>query len=368
MSDYQNVDQVDFFSEMSERQISAREFFSSVLIDAIERNFGFKKILISYFDTQGKFLSWVNWNGVMPDSEEHPYRKFVANDVVRHVLHQDAVDDHLTYFNVIPRLYKSTIVINSLDYEYSGYVRFLEENFQQHYSVTMAFGINAYIQVAFFKGRDAGDFSEEEMATLNKIYVYVANSYKNFKKHEQVRIISNIQNEIISSGEKAYLVTDDFMHIMSYNVVAQEYLKDILGSSITEQISSNKPCNWLPFLLGNESESTITNRVQTRIIKNYIFKIYTYDQRYSNGIIDTYHWITISKKEEGKTTDYGRVNLPLTQAEQKVAALMYNGMTYQAIADELVISYHTVKKHIQNIYVKCGVNSRFQLYKWLEDK
>ena len=51
-----------------------------------------------------------------------------------------------------------------------------------------------------------------------------------------------------------------------------------------------------------------------------------------------------------------------------VAELMYNGLTYKAIADELVISYHTVKKHVQNIYTKCGVKSRFQLYKWLENR
>lgn len=365
---YQSADQMTFFSEMSERQISAREFFSSVLIDSIERNFGFKKILISYFDTHGRFLSWVNWNGIMPDSAEHPYRKFVANDVVRHVIHQEAVVDHLTYFNVTPRLYKSTSVIGTIDYEHSGYLRFLEENFQSHYSVTMAFGINAYIQVAFFKSQAQGDFTDDEIATLNKIYVYVANSYKNFKKHEQIRIISNIQNEIILSGEKAYLVTDDFMHIMSSNELAQEYLKDILGASIAEQISSSKPCNWLPFLLGNEGEGLTTSRVQTRVIKNYIFKIYTYDQSYSNGIIDIYHWITISQKDDGKPDDNAAAKLPLTQAEQKVAALMYNGLTYQAIADELVISYHTVKKHIQNIYIKCGVNSRFQLYKWFDDK
>ena len=60
--------------------------------------------------------------------------------------------------------------------------------------------------------------------------------------------------------------------------------------------------------------------------------------------------------------------LPLTQAEQRVAELMYNGLTYKAIADELVISYHTVKKHVQNIYTKCGVKGRFQLYKWLENR
>ncbi|MDG1642679.1 LuxR family transcriptional regulator [Klebsiella huaxiensis] len=365
---YESVGQLNFFSEMSERQISAREFFSSVLLDSLERNFGFKKILISYFDTQGKFLSWVNWDGIHLDGKEHPYRKFIANDVVRHVIHQEAVADQLTYFNVTPRLYKSTDIINTIDYEHSGYVRFLEENFQQHYGVTMAFGINAYIQVAFFKNQQEGDFTDNEIATLNKIYVYVANSYKNFKKHEQAKIVSNIQNEIISSGEKAYLITDDFMHIMSSNEMAQGFLKDILGPSITEEISSTRPCNWLPFLLGNEGEGATTHRVQTRVIKDYIFKIYTYDQNYSNGIIDTYHWITISQKEDRKVNDYSGIKLPLTQAEQKVAGLMYNGLTYQAIADELVISYHTVKKHIQNIYIKCGVNSRFQLYKWFEDK
>lgn len=363
----ENDGQMNFLSEMSERQISAREFFGNVLLDSLDRNFDLDKVLISFFDTQGEFLSWINRNGILVDCEEHPYRKFIANDVIRHVVYQDAVRDQLTYFNVSPRLYKSTDMINLVDYDQSAYVRFLEENFDAHYSVTMAFGINAYIQVIFLKCLDKCDFTDEEIEVLNKIYVYVANSYKNFKKHEQAKIISNIQSEIIFSGEKAYLVTDDFMHIMSYNKTAQNYLKDILGQSIVEQISSTSPCSWLPFLLGGAEDSITENRVQTRVIKNYIFKIYTYDQSYSNGIIDRYHWITISRKYEGNISNYSGTNLSLTQAEQRVAELMYNGLTYKAIADELVVSYHTVKKHVQNIYTKCGVKSRFQLYKWLEN-
>mgnify|MGYP002231531690 CR=1 FL=1 len=58
----------------------------------------------------------------------------------------------------------------------------------------------------------------------------------------------------------------------------------------------------------------------------------------------------------------------LTHAEQRVAELMCQGLTYKAIADELVVSYHTVKKHVQNIYSKCGINSRYELYKWMEDQ
>ncbi|MCR5467594.1 MAG: helix-turn-helix transcriptional regulator [Lachnospiraceae bacterium] len=61
-------------------------------------------------------------------------------------------------------------------------------------------------------------------------------------------------------------------------------------------------------------------------------------------------------------------NQTLTNAEQRVAELMYNGLTYKEIAAELVISYHTVKKHVQNIYTKCGVKSRYQLYKWIENQ
>ena len=79
--------------------------------------------------------------------------------MVRQTLYREAVQDKLTYNNVTPRLYHSTKLIPPEDYEQSSYVRFLEENFGARYSVTMAFGINAYIQVAFFKSREEGDFT-----------------------------------------------------------------------------------------------------------------------------------------------------------------------------------------------------------------
>ena len=363
---YETTGQMNFFSEMSEHQISGREFFGNVLLDSLDRNFGLNNILISYFDTQGKLLSWIHQNGILPDSDSHPYRAFAPQDVIRRQIYQDAVRENLTYFSVLPRLYRSTDLIRPEDYDASPYARFLEDQFHAHYSVSMAFGINAYIQVTFLKNREDGDFTEEEMEDLKEIYVYVANSYKNFKKYEQAKIISNIQSEIISSGAKAYLVTDDFMHIMSYNQTAQEYLKDILGPAATEQLSNTSPCSWLPFLLGGTEDSTPSESAQTRIIKNYIFRIYTYDQSYSNGIIDRYHWITISKKSEEKKSGGRAARLPLTQTEQKVAELMYQGLTYRAIADELVVSYHTVKNHVQNIYSKCGIKSRYELYQWLE--
>jgi DNA-binding CsgD family transcriptional regulator len=357
---------IKFFSEISDHQISAQEFFSTVLLNYISENFNWKKVLIAYYDTKGEFLSWTNWEGIMMDNESHPYRNFMKNDVVRHAAHQDAVRDQLTYFDVEPRLYRSTDIIPHEDYDQSIYVKFIEKIFNQYYSVTMAFGINAYIQVIFFKSKAQGDFLDSEISELNEIYVYLANAYKNFKKYEQSKIVQNIQNEVIVSGEKSYLVIDDFMHVMSYSTKAIEYLEDILGSDIVNQVNRDTPCGWLSFLFLGGTDNNPTDRVQMRIIKDYIFKIYTYDRSYSNGIIDRYHWITISKKESIKKKLSAKDDTPLTPTEQKVAGLMYEGLTYKVIADELVVSYHTIKKHVQNIYNKCDVNSRFELYKWLE--
>ena len=157
---------------------------------------------------------------------------------------------------------------------------------------------------------------------------------------------------------------------MSCNHAARVCLEDILGGA-ADGLDGTRPCSWLPFLLGSELDHA-ENRVQTRIIRDYIFKIYTYDQRYSNGIVDRYHWITIARAEQPAPHEENGGALPagtgqpLTKAELRVARLLAKGLTYQAVADQLVVSYHTVKKHVQNIYQKCGVNSRFQLYRWME--
>jgi LuxR family maltose regulon positive regulatory protein len=51
---------------------------------------------------------------------------------------------------------------------------------------------------------------------------------------------------------------------------------------------------------------------------------------------------------------------PLSKREQEVLLLVANGLTNQQIANRLVISIRTVKKHIENIHGKLGVQNRTQ--------
>jgi ATP/maltotriose-dependent transcriptional regulator MalT len=50
----------------------------------------------------------------------------------------------------------------------------------------------------------------------------------------------------------------------------------------------------------------------------------------------------------------------LTPREIEVLHLMQTGLTNQEIADKLVISVYTIKRHITNIYNKLAVDNRVQ--------
>lgn len=62
------------------------------------------------------------------------------------------------------------------------------------------------------------------------------------------------------------------------------------------------------------------------------------------------------------TSTQGSSNLiePLTEREQEVLALVVAGLTNQEIAERLVVSIATVKRHISNLYGKMGVTHRTQ--------
>lgn len=55
-----------------------------------------------------------------------------------------------------------------------------------------------------------------------------------------------------------------------------------------------------------------------------------------------------------------QVEIAITDREFELLNLIYNGRSNQQIADALFISLNTVKKHINNVYLKLGATSRTQ--------
>jgi pimeloyl-ACP methyl ester carboxylesterase/DNA-binding CsgD family transcriptional regulator len=58
----------------------------------------------------------------------------------------------------------------------------------------------------------------------------------------------------------------------------------------------------------------------------------------------------------------------LSQREAEVLRLISQGKSNQQVADELVISLHTVKRHVSNVFHKTGVSSRAQAMIYARDR
>jgi DNA-binding CsgD family transcriptional regulator len=58
----------------------------------------------------------------------------------------------------------------------------------------------------------------------------------------------------------------------------------------------------------------------------------------------------------------------LTEREREVAALVAEGKSNRALADELVVSERTIAKHVERIMTKLGVASRAQIAVWAVEK
>jgi DNA-binding NarL/FixJ family response regulator len=63
-------------------------------------------------------------------------------------------------------------------------------------------------------------------------------------------------------------------------------------------------------------------------------------------------------KNGGNAAIRPAVNFDLTEREAEVLIHLSKGLSYEQIADNLFISYGTVRKHIENIYRKLRVNNK----------
>ena len=51
----------------------------------------------------------------------------------------------------------------------------------------------------------------------------------------------------------------------------------------------------------------------------------------------------------------------LTDSERRLATLVSEGLTNRQVAEQLLISRHTVDSHLRHIFAKLGINSRVGL-------
>lgn len=345
-----------FAYEMMETMVSATEIFNTVLLHNLEKYFGIHNAFITVFDFEGGFLSLTDLNRIYMGSE-HPYATIAEKDICAKKINDECRRDKMWHDNIKPYIYRSTDLLARNDGETTDYVRFLNETMHAKYMVIMPFDINGCIHLCIYRGENESDFSDQELTNFEKIYEYIARTFKSFKTLEKPKIISNIKDEVILTKEDAYIITDINHKVLSCNGRALEYLSAMTGKTIrTDNLKEEEA------LIGFVLQGASDNMIKTTTINGYVFQAHPFPMNYVHGMVETYHWITIHEAEEYKKQMPAINPSVLTKREKKVAELLCQGLSYQAIADEMYISFHTVKNHVQNIFSKYNVNTRYQFY------
>ena len=69
------------------------------------------------------------------------------------------------------------------------------------------------------------------------------------------------------------------------------------------------------------------------------------------------------KKPQGRTLEQLAADYGLTRREEEVLGLIFQDRNNDELLEKLSISKNTLLKHLQNLYRKCGVSSRWDLLK-----
>lgn len=141
-------------------------------------------------------------------------------------------------------------------------------------------------------------------------------------------------------------------------VIMDIRMPEMDGITATRVIRHEMPTVQVIALTSYDEEKLIRSAKEAGVV-NYLVKSIS-----TTELAEAIRAAYIGKPPSPNTLTYNTPHNPLeklfelTEREQDVLELMVQGFTNAGIADELFISYSTVKKHVHNILNKLGTSNR----------
>jgi len=229
-----------------------------------------------------------------------------------------------------------------------------------------------YGRIVLMRSQKAGRYNENEIRLAKAISPYLAHALAHSELRKRVELKGNILKYIEKQSSIGMILLDERLQVIYINEKADEILCAFGGSTASGSGRSRIPAHLLKdcreikaTLEGSPSGYMAIPRKRTvkgldHICYTTSSKAFEQDPGSGNTLL-----FMVCIEEPPTPVDLNPQLLMesyhLSKREIDVAGLLFSGLKNAQIADKLFISEITVKKHLQNIYNKVGVNNRTSL-------
>lgn len=259
---------------------------------------------------------------------------------------------------------------SNLSTEY--YTDFLKPQKIHHKLITnLVAGEEMYGRVVWMRSRKSAGFTGREIRLAKAISPYLAHALAYNELQERLKLKGEILDHIEKYSSVGMMLLDEKLQVIHINQKAEELFNTLDGPAAgtgRERMLSQliKNCRQIKAgMKGSPSGYRAIPRKRTISGFNHTgfavtFKALDHESGAENELL-----FMICIEELPSPLHMPSRNLMdsyrLSKREIEVAGLLFSGLKNAQIADKLFISEITVKKHLQNIYHKVGVNNRTSL-------
>jgi DNA-binding CsgD family transcriptional regulator len=219
--------------------------------------------------------------------------------------------------------------------------------------------------IELFRSKGSRDFYEEEVEIMRVLSPYIVLVLENIDLRHKAALESTMLETIEGQCPDGLIIYDESMKVVYMNQEAREYCEILNGNPSP---SRKTPPPVPPALV----EDCVTMREEANRFSDIIPALPKYRMIRSNGRrysvrsqlfkhnLRRFFMVYIGQVGDPRIFNKNRVQrlFSLSPRETEIVIQIFGGLRNSEIAEKLFISEITVKKHIQHICEKIGVNNR----------
>lgn len=210
--------------------------------------------------------------------------------------------------------------------------------------------------IGVFRPREAGNFSDQDMMVLSSLNKHISNNLKNQLDITQIKREQYIFKNCTFQSPVGLLILNHRLRPIHYNELAKNYCLEITGTESVSRAMDSLVNTLMSRILSNSFNSDIKlGSYNTRIVPLIIPSV--------AGGVESVYAVYINKpaQQERHSLENAARYFDLTERETEIIELIIKGFNNSEIAQQLYISIHTVKSHVENIFKKTQVSRRTAL-------